>query len=131
MFSGEQTSDVSGTFVKVNAGDDNHTTITIKNSDNEQETFDVSVNGVEVTRNGNIAGVRDLAKNDSVVLSLTYGKVVSIKATSETENVSGTIKEIILSDTPQITLDVKGKSETYNLTASTSVKVNGVDAGRI
>ena len=123
-----KTSDVSGTFVKVNAGDDNRTTITIKNSDNEQETFDVSINGVEVTRNGNIAGVRDLAKNDSVVLSLTYGKVVSIKATSETENVSGTIKEIILSETPQITLDVKGKSETYNLTASTSVKVNGVDA---
>lgn len=123
-----KTSDVSGTFVKVNAGDDNRTTITIKNSDNEQETFDVSINGVEVTRNRNIAGVRDLAKNDSVVLSLTYGKVVSIKATSETENVSGTIKEIILSETPQITLDVKGKSETYNLTASTSVKVNGVDA---
>ena len=123
-----KTSDVSGTFVKVNAGDDNRTTITIKNSDNEQVTFDVSINGVEVTRNGNIAGVRDLAKNDSVVLSLTYGKVVSIKATSETENVSGTIKEIILSETPQITLDVKGKSETYNLTASTSVKVNGVDA---
>lgn len=98
-----KTSDVSGTFVKINAGDDNRTTITIKNSDNEQETFDVSINGVEVTRNGNIAGVRDLAKNDSVVLSLTYGKVVSIKATSETENVSGTIKEIILSETPQIT----------------------------
>ena len=90
--------------------------------DGSQETFDVSINGVEyVTRNCHIAGVRDLAKNDSVVLSLTYGKVVSIKATSETENVSGTIKEIILSETPQITLDVKGKSETYNLTASTSV----------
>ena len=39
--------------------------------------------------------LEDLAKNDSVVLSLTYGRVVSIKATSETENVSGTIKEII------------------------------------
>ena len=69
-----------------------------------RETFDVSINGVEVTRNGNIAGVRDLAKNDSVVLSLTYGKVVSIKATSETENVSGTIKEIILSETRRLLL---------------------------
>lgn len=117
-----------GTFVSIDS-DDYNTYITVNDEvSNDIDTFTLSIDGVKVTRNGREATLRELAIDDSLTLYLTYGKVVEIIAKSQTSDELGTIKEIVLSDTPEITLTVNGKDRTYYLTSKTAVKVNGVEA---
>lgn len=123
-----KSSTIYGSFVDAFSDDDNHTYITVVPDDSKTEiTYDVSSAGLIVKRNGLSANLRDLANGDDVEVFLKYGKVVEIEASSKTTKVTGTIKEIILSDSPTITLIVENKSQTYSLTSSTVVKVNDVD----
>lgn len=123
-----KSSTVLGNFVEAFSDDDNHTYITITPSDSDTEvTYDVSSSGITVKRNGVSANLRDISKGDDVSIYLKYGKVVEVDASSKTSNTTGTIKEIVLSDSPTITLIIDNKSYTYSLTSNTKVKVNDVD----
>ena len=91
----------------------------------------MSSNGVNVTRNGVTSSLRELVEDDELVMTLTYGKVTAVAATSETSNSVGTIKEIVLSDKPEITLEINGKEHTYSMTTNTKVTVNNTEATHI
>ncbi len=108
--------------------DDDKTYITVIDDDNEEVTYVMSSNGVNVTRNGVTSSLRELVEDDELVMTLTYGKVTAIAATSETSNSVGTIKEIVLSDKPEITLEINGKEHTYSMTTNTKVTVNNTEA---
>ena len=68
------------------------TYITVIDDDNEEVTYVMSSNGVNVTRNGVTSSLRELVEDDELVMTLTYGKVTAVAATSETSNSVGTIK---------------------------------------
>lgn len=118
----------TGEFVEVSSGSSNTSYITIINDDGEEETLTLSTNGVDVNRNGSTSSLRELVSGDTLSLRVYYGKVTAVTATSETTDGVGTIREIVLSDSPEITLEINGRLETYSMTSNTQVKVNNVDA---
>ena len=115
----------------LNLTNENHTYITITEDESGDDIeYVVSTNGARVTRNGSSITLRELADGDEVTLILDYGKVSRITASSTSGTARGTIKEIILSDAPKITMEIEGKEYTYSMTTNTEVTVNGV-AGTI
>lgn len=96
-------------------------------SADKSNEYPLSSGTVTVKRNGANANLRDLNEGDDVTLTMTNGKVTDISAKSETSEEVGTIKEIVLSDRPEITIEVDGKEQTYYMSTSTKVTVNNVE----
>ncbi len=127
----DKTSTVSGVFRELEFDNENHTYITITEDESGDDIeYVVSTNGARVTRNGSSITLRELADGDEVTLTLDYGKVSRVEASSTSGTARGTIKEIILSDAPKITMEIEGEEYTYSMTTNTEVTVNGV-AGTI
>ncbi len=115
-----------GTFIEIQS-EGSATNLIFTNEDGNEESLKLSINNVEVTRNGHQSNLRDLNSGDTMDLNLLDGKVTAITAKSDTTTVVGTIKEIILSDKPEITLEADGKSRSYYMSTNTAVKVNKTD----
>lgn len=124
----DKNAEVQGLFKSYDS-DEDYTYVTISDErTGDDSTYTVSPTTLRVTRNGLTANLRDLAKNDSVTLTLQYGKVTDIVAVSKSSDVTGTITQIVLSDHPSITIKNGKEENEYSMTSSTKVKVNGVDA---
>lgn len=80
---------------------------------------------VTVKKNGKTASARDIVAGDSITATLNYGRISSITATSKSTTKTGTIKEVIISKNPRITL-VSGNEElTFAVTNDAEIKVGG------
>lgn len=121
-------STVSGTLKEVSYDKNGRSFVEFYNKDEELEKFEVTSGTVTVTRNNNNSSLRELAEGDKISLSLTYGKITKITATSKSTSITGTIEEIILSSTPSITLDIDGKSTNYKISQGATVEVAGEKA---
>lgn len=118
----------SGVYYEgIDVDDSGNTYLNVSDSDGNTTQYVLSVNNVVVKRNGSASTLRQLNTGDTLTLTITYGKVTDITATSKTATLVGTIKEIILSDTPQITVEIDGTPQTYNMTTTTAVTVNNVE----
>ena len=120
---------VKGVLVSTEYDDDNHVYMNIgdNNGDNVQQ-YVVSSKGATVTRDGEETEFGSLSKGDSVTVKLNYGKVVSVTAKGDTVGFTGLLKEIIISNSPSLTITVDGKDKTYKLRSDAKITVSGSTA---
>ncbi len=82
------------------------------------KTLDVS-SSVDVTRNKKDASLSNILVGDNVEITTTYGVITEIVATSKTSVAEGSITEVVISNTPAITIaDSKGNEYTYAIKSS-------------
>ncbi len=124
----EKDTSVSGVFENLQGDSSSDSYIVLYDEKADKTTnYRLSTGNISVKRNGAIANLRDLNKGDNVTLTMTNGRVTEVSAKSDTAEHVGTIKEIILSDKPEITIEIDGKNQTYYMSTGTKVTVNNVD----
>ena len=108
------------------------TSITIKNSDtNENETY-TCIEDVEVTYNGSPASITNLKENDHIVLRLENGEIVKVKGeTKVTKIENATLEDITLE--PDFTITISHALEEYDgltleVATDATVRKNGKDS---
>jgi hypothetical protein len=105
---------------------DENVTITISHGDSEYDgkTYEVA-DDVTVTKNSVKSDLRSIYAGDSVTLTIEYGIVQKIAATSKTSTVEGTIQAVTISSTPSITVRVNGNDNVYDVTSDVDIQING------
>lgn len=84
---------------------------------------------VSVLRNSKNSDLRSLAIGDTLQLTIEYGTVVRIEATSSNKSAEGTIEAIHIGQSSySITVNVNGQSQTYTLTRDTEILVDSQPA---
>ena len=86
---------------------------------------------VNVTRGGKEADVSSLAKGDMVSLTLEYGVISKVVATTKTNVKTGLISAIYISNSPELTLKIDGVEVTYPLSSNTKYVIDGIDKPNI
>lgn len=121
----EKNSELTGDLVDVDYDDEDNIYLTIADTKTKKEqTYPVSTKGAAVTRDGSKANYRELASGDHLTVKLTYGKITSISAKSSSEKVEGVITEVILSNSPSLTIKADGKEKTYKLYSDAQIRIN-------
>lgn len=84
---------------------------------------------VIVRKNSQNSELRALTPGDSMNLTLEYGEVTMIEATSSSRTAEGTIEAITIGqNSHSIVVSVSGESQTYTLTRDTEIVVDNVSA---
>lgn len=116
---------VKGIVEKVHAGKDG-VVISILNNDDEVVEY-TAANEVSVNKNGKTtATLSDILAGDSVSMTLEYGYISKIIATSKTSNTTGFIEEIHITTSPSITIKLDGESKSYPLSSDVEILINDV-----
>ena len=84
-------------------------------------------NNVSVTKNGASKELSDIYRGDKVTLTLEYGQVTRIVATSSKKTLEGSIREIHISSAPYMVVSINGTEEKYDIPSTVSIKINGED----
>ncbi len=106
--------------------------ITIKKDDKKDDkTYKYELDkDVTVKRNNKSADIEDIREGDEVELEIEYEVVQKIDAESVTKKIEGTLKEIKMSQNPEITiLDKDNKTQTYKLVSGFEVEIDDDPAG--
>lgn len=106
-------------------------TITISSQEAEFDGITLSVaQDVLITKNGDKAGFSDLGRGDSVKITLEYGIITRIIATSSTRTVTGVLKGYNVSDTEALTITINrdGTNYTFDVPATAEITLNGEKA---
>lgn len=104
--------------------------IKITNTDDEVVSY-TAANEVSVSKSGTTdATLSDVRAGDSVSMTLEYGYITKIIATSKTSNTNGFIEEINISSSPSVKIKLNGESKAYPLASNAVITVNGA-AGTI
>ncbi len=96
--------------------------LSIEDNDGNVKEYLVA-SDVTVKKNGGNATARDVLEGDSVSLGLSYDRITAITATSKVTNKTGIIKEVIISETPRITILVGGEEVSYAITNTADIKI--------
>ncbi|MGN0182459.1 MAG: S-layer homology domain-containing protein, partial [Candidatus Ornithomonoglobus sp.] len=122
----EKSTTITGaTVTAFDIGDDGTLTMTISSSNSEYDgrTYPVASDAV-AKKNNNDIELSSVYVGDKVTLTVKYGQIVSVEASSTYNTVTGTIVEVIISSTPSITVRVDGKEKTYQVPAECDITVN-------
>ena len=104
-------------------------TVTISHADEEYDGMEYSVSDkVIVKKNNETSSMDKIYAGDRVTLTLEYGIITRIDATSTTVTKEGTIKQIVFSDRPTITVIMNGTEEEFEITRDCQIKVNSEEA---
>lgn len=105
-------------------------TITISNSsDAEFEGITLSISqDARVYKNGDTSGFSELGRGDKVEITLEYGIVTKINATSAKKTVTGVLKSYTVSDSPSLTINRDGTDYTFDIPANVDITLNGEKA---
>lgn len=101
-------------------------TVTVESSDAKYDgqTF-MFADDVRVIKNGNDSELSALYRGDTLTLTLEYGLVKKIAATSKVQTVNGIIKAYTVSSAPTLTIKKDGEEYTYDLPSDVEVTLNG------
>lgn len=100
--------------------------ITISHEDPEYDGAELYVaSDVTVVKNGSKDDISNIFRGDKVTLTLEYGQVTKISATSKKTTVEGTIREIHISSSPYMVISVNGNETKYDVPSKVSIKVDG------
>ncbi len=124
----DSTATVEGTLKNVGFDEENHVYITVANDFDGEQEYVVSSKGAKVERDGEMVEYRDLAIGDAVILTLSYGKITDVVATSNAERFSGTLTSIVIAKKPYLTVEVDGEERTLYLKLGAKIKLAGVEA---
>lgn len=102
--------------------------VTIEHADEKYNGMVLNIaNDVIVTKNGASKSLSDIYRGDKVTLTLEYGQVTKIVATSSKTTVEGNIREIHISSNPYMIIAVNGNEKKYDIPSSVSIKINGTE----
>lgn len=118
----DRVTSASGTIEAVSFSPKFSITVTDKSGDNEDYLFK---NDAAITRNGKSSDASQLAEGDVVSLTLDYGRISKMTATSKNTSKSGVITGILISSNPKLTLTVDGEDVTYPISASAVYSITG------
>lgn len=99
--------------------------VTDANSVATQYTVD---NFVKARKNGKEVTLSEIYVGDSVTLTLEYGVITEIVAVSQTTTKTGVIEEIVISDTPSVTLKINGASAKFALARDAVIALDNADS---
>jgi len=96
---------------------------------NGNETEYIVNDDVYVIKNATPSAMTDLVVGDTVILTLEYGLIKSVKATGVTKTLEGTIEEITISNaTSYITISKDGSKTKYIMSRNCTVTLEGEEA---
>lgn len=100
--------------------------VTIASADNSYDgkTYEVS-GSVSVIKNNKEAEMSSVYVGDTVSLTLRYGKITQIKASAVNSTVEGILTKINIGTVTEITLNIGGKEEVYQIPVSCTIEKNG------
>ncbi len=117
----------SGTLVKLDATGE-FTVLTLKDSKGAEVDYEVSADGVQVSRNNLDSTLGALMEGDSLSLRMVYGKVTKITATSVNQTNSGAISFITFSTSgTTIGIETGGEVTEYKVNKSAEVIIDSAD----
>lgn len=122
----EKSATITGATVSAfDIGDDGTLTMTISSSSSEYDgkTYPVAPDA-SAKKNNKEVDLSSVYVGDKVTLTVRYGQIVSVEATSTYNTVTGTIVEVVISSTPSITVRVDGKEKTYQVPTECDITVN-------
>jgi hypothetical protein len=104
---------------------DGDLTITISHALEEYDGLQLPVaNDVYVNKNNDTASLSDVYKGDTVTLTLEYGVIKKVRATSVSKTVEGTIKELTISAKPKMVVSTSSGDQTYDIPTDVEITVN-------
>ena len=119
---------VTGKLADIDYDDDNHVYITVADDNDVEQTYVVSNSGATVVRNSSNCEYRDLSTGDTVKLTVAYGKVTRVTATSTNHSFTGVLTEIHNTAEPYLTLSVDGKTVSYKLRSDAEITISNAEA---
>ncbi len=127
----DKSATAGGKLVSVDASGD-FTTLVVEDTLGNINTYEVSAEEVQVSRNSLECKLNALMVGDTVSLRLTYGKVTRINASSKNQSLSGTISYII-HETSGTTLGIKMKDDTneYKVNKSVNILIDSTEKGTV
>lgn len=120
-----KTTTISGAIVE-SVSVDEEVTMTISHGDKsyDGQTYIVS-NDVSVTKNEAPSSLDKIYKGDRVTLTLEYGVISKIKASSNQKVVEGTIQALTISTQSTMLVKVKDEVMTYEIPKNVEILING------
>lgn len=85
-------------------------------------------NNVKVKKNNKEVTLSEVYVGDTVTLTLEYGVINDIVAVSKTSTQTGVIEEIVISDTPSVTLKINGTSTKFALARDAEIALDNADS---
>ncbi len=127
----DKTSTLYGTLVSVDVIDD-ITVLSVEDSEGDTCDYEISADGVQITRNSLDASLSDLIPGDTVSLRLTYGKVTRIQASSQKKNNSGSIEYITHSlNGTKIGINTGNEVKEYKVHKSVKITVDSSETATV
>ena len=88
------------------------------------KTYPIS-SSVVVIKNNKISDMNSVYVGDSVSLTVKYGEITQIKATAVNSTIEGVVTNIRIGAVSEITLNVSGKEQTYQIPVNCIIEKNG------
>lgn len=86
------------------------------------ETLSYDISNVKITRNNLQTNIRNINKEDNIIIFLEYNVVKKIHLSSIQKYLEGNINEIVISKSPRISIiNSKGMTETFNLNQAVKI----------
>ncbi len=111
----------SGTLDSIDASG-TYTILNIADTSGNIKAYEVSADGVDVSRNSLSSSLSQLMHGDTIMVRMTYGKVTKVSASSKNQSFSGNIKTITHT-TSGSTLSIERSNEIVDYKVNKSVKV--------
>ena len=120
-----KTTTISGATIEdMEIGDDIKITISHGNDAYNGKTFAVS-SDVVVKKNTSTVDLSSIYKGDKVTLTLKYGVITQINATSSTKVIEGTIQSLTIATKSIMVVKVDNKEQTYEIPSGVQILING------
>ena len=125
----EKMTDIKNVTVESIDIDDSETYMTISSAESKYngKTYTIS-DDVSVTKNGKESDMSSIYVGDKVNLTLKYGKIVSVASTAVNNTAEGVLTQILIGNKSEITLNIDGKSEVYQIPVNCVIEKNGETA---
>lgn len=125
IIGGTKTTKISSAIVESMDISSDDITITISHGDDEYNGMTYTVSSdVSVKKNSVTVGLDSIYVGDKVTLTLEYGVITGIVATSTKKTVEGTIKSLTISTQSTMVVSVDGEEETYQIPSDVEILIN-------
>lgn len=119
-----KTSSISGTIDSIELEPEFKLNVTANGETKAYGVYD----SVSVKRNGSSGDLSSLMAGDSVTLTLEYGIVSKITATSKQVKKTGKVSEIVISSSPRISVKINDETHEYYVRNSVKIYKNTTEA---
>lgn len=112
------------TIESISIDDDLYLVISHSDSQYDGMKF-VLTDNIAVYKNNDRSDLSKIYKGDRIDITLEYGEITKIVATSNTKTYEGTISEVIISSNPEIKVKINGELSTFAVVPNIAITING------